>query len=90
MMETRLSKATKNNDSTKENLLFFDKWCWELFDVLSAHVNHQNLNITRIHAANSACLANGDWSNFFKLLHRFYGECWHFIIIKTIWYDLVL
>lgn len=28
MMETRLSKATKNNDSTKGNLPFFDKWRW--------------------------------------------------------------
>jgi hypothetical protein len=27
MMETPLSKATKNNDSNMENLVFFDKWC---------------------------------------------------------------
>ena len=26
MMEANLSKATKNNDSNGENLLFFDKW----------------------------------------------------------------
>ena len=89
-METRLSKATKNNDSTRGNWSFFDKWRWVVFDVLSTHVDHQNLNITRIHAANSTCLANSDWSDFFKLLHGFYRECWHFIIIKTIRYHLVL
>jgi len=42
-MEAPLSKATKNNDSTKENLLFFDKWWRGWFDVLSTHVYHQNL-----------------------------------------------
>jgi hypothetical protein len=26
IMEAPLSKATKNNDSNRENLLFFDKW----------------------------------------------------------------
>jgi hypothetical protein len=26
MMEAPISKATKNNDSNRENLLFFDKW----------------------------------------------------------------
>jgi len=39
-METRLSKATKNNDSTKGNLPFFDKWRWGLLDTLSTHVDH--------------------------------------------------
>jgi hypothetical protein len=27
IMEAPLSKATKNNDSNRENLFFFDKWC---------------------------------------------------------------
>ena len=39
-METRLSKATKNNDSTKGKMPFFDKWRWRVFDVLSTHVDH--------------------------------------------------
>ncbi len=85
-MEAPLSKATKNNDSMKEKFRFFDKWRTGLLDSLSTHIYHQNLNITWIHSTNSTCLSNCNGSDFFKLLHRFYRQRWHFIKIKTIWY----